>query len=154
MKDDHAAVDAGGVRVAIVAARFNDFVTDRLVEGAVACLDQFGGREEDRQIIRVPGAWEVPLAVDRVAPQVDAVVAIGALIRGETTHYDYICEEVARGLGAASRTHGVPVTFGVLTCETAEQATARAGGEHGNKGFESALAALEMVQIYRRLAKG
>lgn len=151
---DPSAIDAGGVKVAIVAARFNDFVTDKLVEGALECLERHGGAEADRQVLRVPGAWEVPLAVDRIAPHVDAVVAIGALIRGETTHYDYICEEVARGLGAAARAHGVPVTFGVLTCENAEQAIARAGGDQGNKGYESALAALEMVQLYRSLPRG
>ena len=154
MTESSAAVDARGVRVAIVAARFNDFVTDRLLDGAIECLERHGGSEAERRVLRVPGAWEVPLAAARIAPHVDAVVAIGALIRGETTHYDYICEEVARGLGAAAREHGVPVTFGVLTCENAEQAIARAGGDQGNKGFEAALAALEMVQLYRSLPRG
>lgn len=145
--------EARGVRVALVVSRFNDFVTEKLLAGAVDCLDRNGGGAADRTVVRVPGAWELPQAADRLARRggLDAIVALGAVIRGETSHFDWICHEVARGLGDVARRRDLPVIFGVLTAETAEQALARAGGDKGNKGWEAALAALEMAGLYRRL---
>ena len=145
--------DVAGARIGIVAARFNDRVVSRLLEAA---LDTFAGHGLDRDeilVVRVPGAFELPLAARWVARQgaTDAVVALGAVIRGDTPHFDYVCAEAARGIQAASMENDVPVVFGVLTCDDQAQADARAGGEHGNKGSEAALAALEMVSLRRRL---
>lgn len=148
-----ADFDVAGARIGIVAARFNDRVVSRLLEAA---LDTLAGQGLDRDAIlvaRVPGAFELPLAARWVARQgaADAVVALGAVIRGGTPHFDYVCAEAARGLRTASLELDVPVVFGVLTCDDQAQAEARAGGEHGNKGREAALAALEMVSLRRRL---
>ena len=148
-----ADFDVAGARIGIVAARFNDRVVSRLLEAA---LDTLAGQGLDRDTIlvaRVPGAFELPLAARWVARQgaADAVVALGAVIRGGTPHFDYVCAEAARGLRTASLELDVPVVFGVLTCDDQAQAEARAGGEHGNKGREAALAALEMVSLRRRL---
>lgn len=148
-----ADFDVAGARIGIVAARFNDRVVSRLLEAA---LDTLAGQGLDRDAIlvaRVPGAFELPLAARWVARQgaADAVVALGAVIRGGTPHFDYVCAEAARGLRTASLELDVPVVFGVLTCDDQAQADARAGGEHGNKGREAALAALEMVSLRRRL---
>ncbi|HEX7090490.1 MAG TPA: 6,7-dimethyl-8-ribityllumazine synthase [Longimicrobiales bacterium] len=146
-------LEGGGARFAIVASRFNEAVTERLVEGARAALLEHGVAEEDVDTVSVPGAWELPMAVDRVVRtgRYAAVVAIGCVIRGETPHFDFIAAEAARGLAAVALTSGVPVTFGVLTTDTAEQAFARAGGEKGNKGRDAALAALELADLFRRL---
>ena len=148
-----ADFDVAGARIGIVAARFNDRVVSRLLEAA---LDTLAGQGLDRDAIlvaRVPGAFELPLAARWIARQgaADAVVALGAVIRGGTPHFDYVCAEAARGLRTASLELDVPVVFGVLTCDDQAQADARAGGEHGNKGREAALAALEMVSLRRRL---
>lgn len=148
-----ADFDVAGARIGIVAARFNDRVVSRLLEAA---LDTLAGQGLDRDAIlvaRVPGAFELPLAARWIARQsaADAVVALGAVIRGGTPHFDYVCAEAARGLRAASLELDVPVVFGVLTCDDQAQADARAGGEYGNKGREAALAALEMVSLRRRL---
>jgi len=148
-----ADFDVAGARIGIVAARFNDRVVSRLLEAA---LDTLAGQGLDRDAIlvaRVPGAFELPLAARWIARQgaADAVVALGAVIRGGTPHFDYVCAEAARGLRTASLELDVPVVFGVLTCDDQAQAEARAGGEHGNKGREAALAALEMVSLRRRL---
>lgn len=148
-----ADFDVAGARIGIVAARFNDRVVSRLLEAA---LDTLAGQGLDRDAIlvaRVPGAFELPLAARWIARQgaADAVVALGAVIRGGTPHFDYVCAETARGLRTASLELDVPVVFGVLTCDDQAQAEARAGGEHGNKGREAALAALEMVSLRRRL---
>ena len=148
-----ADFDVAGARIGIVAARFNDRVVSRLLEAA---LDTLAGQGLDRDAIlvaRVPGAFELPLAARWIARQgaADAVVALGAVIRGGTPHFDYVCAEAARGLRTASLELDIPVVFGVLTCDDQAQADARAGGEHGNKGREAALAALEMVSLRRRL---
>ena len=145
--------DTAGARVGIVAARFNDGVVSRLLEGALDTLDRHGLDRDEVHVVRVPGAFELPLATRWLARRgdLDAVIALGAVIRGDTPHFDYVCAEAARGIQAASVETGVPVIFGVLTCDDAVQADARAGGEHGNKGSETALAALEMVSLRRRL---
>ena len=147
-------VSGAGRRVAVVVARFNARITDFLLEGAVSCLVEHGVDRESVEIYRVPGAWELPQAVARLArPELcDAIVALGCVIRGETAHFDLIATEVSRGLASVARTGGTPVAFGVLTTETEEQALERADPSRGNKGREAALAALEMAELYRRLA--
>jgi 6,7-dimethyl-8-ribityllumazine synthase len=142
-----------GRRVAIVAARFNGVVVNKLVEGAQAALRKYGVSDDDVDLVWVPGAFELPLAAERLASagDLDAVVCLGAVIRGETSHYDFVAGEAARGIREASRATGVPVIFGVLTTEDLDQALARAGGAHGNKGWDAALAALEMADLFERL---
>ncbi len=144
---------ASGARVAIVAARFNAFVVDKLVSGALETLHAQGLRDENLTLVRVPGAFEIPLAVKKLAAGggQDVVIALGAVIRGETPHFDYMAGECARGVSRVVLETGVPVAFGVLTCDTVEQALARAGGDGGNKGADAALAALEMVNLFRKL---
>jgi len=138
---------------AIVAARFNDFIVDSLLKAAVHCLRQHGAADADIEIIRVPGAFEMPIAVDKAAAsrRFDGVIALGAVIRGGTPHFDYVAGECVRGVAAASSRHGVPVGFGVLTVDTIEQAIERAGTKAGNKGEEATLAVIEMVNTLRRL---
>lgn len=143
--------EAAGLRVAIVAARFNSEVTDRLVEGALRALVDHGASERDVDTWRVPGAWELPQAAARAldAGRYDALLALGCVIRGETPHFDYVCQNASLGLGAVARASSVPVAFGVLTTDTLEQAMARAGSGPDNKGYEAAMAALEMVSVFR-----
>jgi len=140
-------------RFAIVAARFNDFIVDSLLKASLRCLKQHGAADADIEVVRVPGSFEMPLAVDKVAAsrRFDGIVALGAVIRGGTPHFDYVAGECVRGIAAASRTHGVPVGFGVLTVDTIEQAIERAGTKAGNKGEEATLAVIEMVNTLRRL---
>jgi 6,7-dimethyl-8-ribityllumazine synthase len=142
------------VSIAIVAARFNDFIVGRLVEGAIDGLTRHGVQRGNITLIRTPGAFEMPLALRRAAKsgQFAAVLALGAVIRGSTPHFDYVCNEVARGTSAATSETGVPVLFGVLTTDTIEQAVERAGTKAGNKGFDAALAALEMISLGRALS--
>lgn len=144
---------AKGLRIAVVAARFNHFVVDKLLAGAVETLTQAGISSQDLDIVRVPGAFELPLAARKLAAShnYDAVITLGAVIRGGTPHFDYVAGECARGVSQAARDSGVPVIFGVLTCDTLEQATERSGGDHGNKGADSALAAIEMADLLRKL---
>jgi 6,7-dimethyl-8-ribityllumazine synthase len=148
------SLDASQVRVAVVVSRFNENVTERLLTGALTSLDRMGQSETQRTVIRVPGAWELPLAAAHAARsgRVDAVVALGALVRGATPHFDHIASQASAGLAAVARDTGVPVGFGLLTTETLEQALDRAGGKAGNKGAEAAAAAVEMVQLLRRMA--
>ena len=140
-------LNAHGMRFAVVVARWNAVITDRLLQGALDALYRSGAARRDVQVIRVSGAWEIPLAARKAAlhSQVDAVVTLGVLLRGETAHYEAIYNEVARGIGQSAQETGVPHAFGVLTCETLEQALDRAGLKSGNKGFEAAIAAIEMV---------
>ena len=140
-------------RFTIVASRFNDFIVDSLIKGAVDCLCRHGANETDIELVRVPGAYEMPLAVDKVASQrkVDGIVALGAVIRGATPHFDYVAGECTSGLAAVSRQHGMPIGIGVLTTDTIEQAIERAGTKAGNKGEEAALAVIEMVNLLRKL---
>ena len=141
------------VRITIVASRFNEFVVDSLIKGALQCLRMHGVADADIELIRVPGAYEIPLAVDKVAAtrRADGIIALGAVIRGATPHFDYVAAECNSGLAAASRAHGVPIGFGVLTVDTIEQAIERAGTKAGNKGEEATLAVIQMVNLLRRL---
>jgi 6,7-dimethyl-8-ribityllumazine synthase len=144
---------ARDLRVVIVAARFNDFVVDRLVSGAVDALLRHGATEKHIEIVRVPGAFEMPLVVRKLAlsRRYEAVVALGAVIKGETAHFDFVAGECTSGIARAALDSGVPVGNGVLTCDTLEQAIDRAGGKAGNKGAEAALAALETSNLLKRI---
>ena len=149
-------LSASGMKFAIVVARWNAVITERLLEGALDGLLRSGAARADVLVVRVPGAWEVPAAARTVAGlgKVDAVIALGCLLRGETAHYEAIYNEVARGIGQSQQDTGIPHSFGVLTCETLEQALNRAGIKAGNKGFEAAAAAIEMVSLGRKLQNG
>lgn len=148
-------LDASGLSVALVAARFNDFIVDRLIGGAVDFLVRHGLAEDRIVCYRVPGAFEIPLLCQKLAQsgKYDGVCALGAVIRGATPHFDYVCAEVAKGVAHVTLACGVPVGFGVLTCDTIEQAIERAGSKAGNKGWEAAQAMLETVRVLER-AKG
>ena len=141
-----------GVKVTIVVSRFNSFITDRLLEGALDALRRHGVEDKGITVVRVPGSFEIPLGVRRAAGQkVDAVIALGALIRGGTPHFDYLSAEVTKGVAHVMLETGIPVAFGVLTTDTVEQAIERAGTKAGNKGAEAAQSALEMVSLLRRM---
>jgi 6,7-dimethyl-8-ribityllumazine synthase len=142
-----------GARFAIVASRFNHFVVDRLVEGAVDALVRHGAIAQNVTVVRVPGAWELPIVVRRLTAsrKVHAVIALGAVIRGATPHFEYVAGEAAKGIAVAAAGSDVPVAFGVLTTETIEQAVERAGSKHGNKGWDAAMSAIEMVALSRAL---
>ncbi len=142
-----------GFRFGIVVSRFNSFITERLLQGAVDALERGGAVSKDVDVIHVPGAFELPLAAKKLAMtgRYDALIAIGCVIRGETAHYDYVCSETSRGLQLAQMDTGVPVMFCVLTCDTLEQAIDRAGLKGGNKGFEAGLGGIEMAQLSRKL---
>jgi 6,7-dimethyl-8-ribityllumazine synthase len=144
---------ADGLRFAIVVSRFNSFITERLLAAAVDALGRAGAASKDVNVVRVPGAFELPLAAKKLAAsgKYDALVAVGCVLRGETTHYDYVCSETSRGLQLAQMDTGVPIIFCVLTCDTLEQAIDRAGLKGGNKGFEAGLAAIEMAHLSRKL---
>ena len=146
-------LDAKGFRFALVVARWNETVTSRLLAGAEECLVRHGADRETLTIVRVPGSWELSLAASRIAAtrKFDALVALGALVRGETPHFDVLAAATAKGLVQAGMAAGIPVIFGVLTCDTLEQAMDRAGGKAGNKGWDAALAAIEMAGLYKRL---
>jgi len=142
-----------GRRVAVVASRFNEPIVKKLVDGALQALLKYGVVFEDIDVVWVPGAWELPVAARWLlaSERYDGIVAVGAVIRGETAHFDYIAGEASKGLAAASAESETPIGFGVLTCDTEEQAEARAGGEHGNKGWDAAVATLEMADLVDRL---
>jgi 6,7-dimethyl-8-ribityllumazine synthase len=146
-------LDASGMRVGIVAARFNEAVVERLVSGAVDALQRHGASASDLTVAWVPGAFELPVVLERLAAggEVDALVALGCVVRGSTPHFDYVAGECASGCAAVSRQHGLPVSFGVLTTDTWEQAVERSGGKLGNKGAEAAVAAVETAQVLRSL---
>ena len=154
-------LSAAGMRFAIVVARWNAVITDRLLDGALDALLRSGASRADIQIVRVPGAWEIPAAAREIAnagtrgaTRIDAIVTLGCLLRGETAHYEAIYNEVARGIGQSQQETGIPHSFGVLTCENLEQALNRAGIKAGNKGFEAGAAAIEMVSLKRKLSEG
>ena len=146
-------LDAGGLHFAIVAGRFNSFIADRLVEGANDALLRHGAQAADIDLAKVPGAFEIPLVAKKLAQsgRYDAVICLGAVIRGATPHFDYVSAEVSKGIAAASLETGVPVAFGVLTTDTIEQAVERAGTKAGNKGFEAAMCAIEMANLLKVL---
>ena len=145
---------ANGLKIAIVASRFNEFITSRLLGGALDGLRRHGADEDLIDVAWVPGAFEIPLAASKLAKsgRYDAVICLGAVIRGSTSHYDYVCSEVSKGIAAAALDSGIPVLFGVLTCDTLEQASERAGSKAGNKGFECAEGAIEMANLLRQFA--
>jgi 6,7-dimethyl-8-ribityllumazine synthase len=146
-------LDATGLKVAVVASRFNDFITGKLIEGALDCLVRHGAEEAGISVYRVPGSFELPLTAQKIARsgEVDAIVCLGALIRGQTPHFDYIASEVTKGIAQISLESGLPVTFGVIMADSLEQAIDRAGAKTGNKGFEAAASAIEMANLLREI---
>jgi 6,7-dimethyl-8-ribityllumazine synthase len=155
-KNVRAATAAAGLRFALVVSRFNSFITDRLLAGALDALEAAGAPAENVEVIRVPGAFEIPLTAKKLAAggEVDAVIAIGCVLRGETAHFDYVAGEVARGVQLAQLDTGVPVIFCVLTCDTLDQAIDRAGLKSGNKGYDAGCAAIEMANLSKQLWPG
>ncbi len=150
-----AGLQAQGKKFGIIASRFNDFITGKLVDGAVDALIRSGADDKDITILKVPGAFEIPLAAKKMLSygNYDAIICIGAVIRGATTHYDYVCAEVSKGIATVSLEADIPVMFGILTTESIEQAIERAGTKAGNKGFDVALAAVEMANLSDSLKK-
>ncbi len=142
-----------GLKFALVVSRFNSFITERLLDGALDCLRRQGVADNDLLVVRVPGAWEIPVAAKRLAQSKaqDAVVCLGAVIRGSTPHFDYVAAEVSKGIAQITLETGVPISFGILTTDTLEQAIERAGSKAGNKGFAAAEAAIEMVNLLKEL---
>lgn len=140
-------------RIAIIAARFNESIVDNLINGALDALKRLGADDNQLQLVRVPGAYELPLAAQRLAKarQADGIIALGAVIRGATPHFDYVCSECASGLSRVSLEYSVPIGFGVLTCDTIEQALERAGTKAGNKGADAAMAVIEMISLLQQL---
>ncbi len=146
-------LDAAGLKFGIVVSRFNSFISDRLLEGAVDALVRHGAADKNIDVVRVPGSFEIPLAAQRLAEgkKYDAVICLGAVIRGATPHFDYVAAEVAKGVAHASMASGVPIAFGVLTTDTIEQAVERAGTKAGNKGFDAAMTAIETANLFKEL---
>jgi len=153
MKIYEGELKAQGLRFAIIASRFNHLLVDRLVEGAIDCIVRHGGSKENIEIARVPGSWEIPVVVKKFIEKedIDAVIALGVLIRGNTPHFEYIAAEVSKGIANISIDTGKPVSFGIITADTLEQAIERAGTKMGNKGWEAALSAIEMANLLKKL---
>ena len=153
MAEFNGVPNGEGRRYAVLASRFNNNITSKLADGAMEALVRHGAASEDVDLIWVPGAWELPFAARRLAAteRYNAIVVVGAVIRGDTPHFDYICAEASRGLADASTEYEIPIGFGLLTTDNMEQAESRAGGEHGNKGWDAAIAALEMSDLFERL---
>lgn len=148
MKEYSANLVSNGKKYAIVVARFNHFITDRLVEGCLDTLKRHEVKDEEVELVRVPGAFEIPLAAKKLAHKdYDAVICLGAVIRGDTSHYDYVCSEVSKGIANVSLESGKPIIFGVVTTDTIEQAVQRAGTKAGNKGSDAAISAIEMANL-------
>ncbi|MFQ5849390.1 MAG: 6,7-dimethyl-8-ribityllumazine synthase [Candidatus Binatia bacterium] len=147
-------LDARGMKFGIIVSRFNSFITEKLLDGAMDAFKRHGGEDENIDIARVPGSFEIPIFADKMAASgnYDALVCLGAVIRGETPHFEYIAGEVARGIGNVMLGHRIPIAFGVLTTNTLEQAVQRAGTKMGNKGFEAALTAIEMASLSREIS--
>ena len=152
-KEVRAVANAAGFRFSLVVSRFNSFITDRLLAGALDALKAAGADEDNVEVVSVPGSFEIPLTAKKLAAggRVDAVIAIGCVLRGETAHFDYVASEVARGVQLAQLDTGIPIIFCVLTCDTLEQAIDRAGLKGGNKGYDAGLAAVEMANLSRKL---
>lgn len=153
MAEFNGVPNGAGRRYAVLVSRFNNQITSRLADGAMDALVRHGCASEDVDLVWVPGAWELPFAARRLAAteRYNALVVLGAVIRGDTPHFDYVAGQASRGLADASTEYEIPIGFGLLTCDTLEQAEARAGGEHGNKGWDAAIAALEMSDLFERL---
>lgn len=149
-------LNSKGLKFAVIVARFNSFITDRLLGGALDALHRTGALESDIEVVKVPGSWEIPIVLRELVrhKRHDAIVCLGAVIRGETAHFDYVAGEAAKGIGHIAAETGLPIAFGVLTCNTLEQAIDRAGGKGGNKGFDAAMTAVEMAHLMRRLREG
>jgi 6,7-dimethyl-8-ribityllumazine synthase len=147
-------LDAGGLRFGIIVGRFNSFISERLLEGALDALTRHGAADKGIVVARVPGAFEIPLAAQKMAAtgKYDAIICLGAVIRGSTPHFDYVASEVSKGIAHVSLATGVPVAFGVLTTDTIEQAVERAGTKAGNKGFDAAMTAIETANLFKGLA--
>jgi 6,7-dimethyl-8-ribityllumazine synthase len=145
--------DAQGLKIGVVVSRYNQFITEKLLDGALDGFKTHGGEDENVTIIHVPGAFEIPLIVEKMAAsgKYDALVCLGAVIRGDTPHFDYVCDAVTRGIGDAVRTYKIPIGFGVLTTDNVQQAMERAGSKDANKGYEALLTAVEMVNVIRQL---
>ncbi|MDA2933913.1 6,7-dimethyl-8-ribityllumazine synthase [Acidobacteria bacterium AH-259-D05] len=154
MKEFAGKIESEGLKIGIVVSRFNEMITERLLNGALDTLGRNGIRQEDITVVRVPGGFEIPLAAQRLAQtgKFDAIVCLGAVIRGETPHFEYISSQVTRGIGEIGLKYDLPVSFGVITADTVEQAVNRAGTEHGNKGTEAAISAVEMANLLKDLA--
>jgi 6,7-dimethyl-8-ribityllumazine synthase len=148
-------LDARGMKIGIIVSRFNNFITEKLLNGALEGLKSHGGEDNDVTIIRVPGAFEIPLLADQMAAsgKYDALVCLGAVIRGDTPHFEYVSDAVTRGIGEAISKHRIPIGFGVLTTNNVEQAMERSGSKDANKGYEAALTAVEMANVVRRLSE-
>jgi len=148
-------LDARGIKIGIIVSRFNNFITEKLLDGALDGLKSHGGEEDDVTVIRVPGAFEIPLVADRMAAsrKYDALVCLGAVIRGDTPHFEYVSDAVTRGVGDAISKYRIPIGFGVLTTNNVEQAMERSGSRDANKGYEAVLTAVEMVNVIRQLAE-
>jgi 6,7-dimethyl-8-ribityllumazine synthase len=146
-------LQAKGLKFGIVVSRFNDFITSRLLDGAVDALVRHGAKDDDIDVVRVPGSFEIPLAASKLALKgsYNAVICLGTVIRGATPHFDYVAAEVSKGIAAVSLDTGVPIAFGVITSDTIEQAVERAGTKSGNKGFDAAITAIEMAQVLKKL---
>ena len=146
-------INAAGMKFGVIVARFNDFITERLLGGALDALIRSGADEKDIEIYKVPGAWEIPVLAKKLAlgGKYDSVICLGAVIRGATPHFDYVAAEASKGVAMASLDSGVPIGFGILTTDTIEQAVERAGTKAGNKGFDTAMAAMEMVDLLRQV---
>jgi 6,7-dimethyl-8-ribityllumazine synthase len=154
-RGERGELNAAGLRFGIVVSQFNRFITDRLLAGALDALERAGAGRQQIEVVRVPGSFEIPLAAKQLAAtgRVDSIVCIGCILRGETSHYDYVASEAARGIQLAQLDTGVPMAFCVLTCDTLEQAIDRAGLKSGNKGFDAGLGAIEMARLSRKLKK-
>ncbi|MCL0061733.1 6,7-dimethyl-8-ribityllumazine synthase [Thermodesulfovibrionales bacterium] len=153
MKVIEGELRADGLRFGIVASRFNDFITSRLLEGAIDALIRHGAKMDDIEIVKVPGSFEIPLAAKKMALKgiYNAVICLGTVIRGATPHFEYVAAEVSKGIASASLETGFPIAFGVITADTIEQAIERAGSKTGNKGWDAAITAIEMAQVLKRL---
>ncbi|MBM4140283.1 MAG: 6,7-dimethyl-8-ribityllumazine synthase [Nitrospira sp.] len=153
MKISEGELQAKGLRFGIIVSRFNDFITSKLLDGALDALLRHGALEEDINIIRVPGSFEIPMVARKIALKgtYNAIICLGTVIRGATPHFDYIAAEVSKGIASASMETGVPIAFGIITSDTIEQAVERAGTKSGNKGWDAAITAIEMAQLLKKL---
>jgi len=153
MKIIEGELQAKGLKFGIIVSRFNDFITSRLLDGAIDALVRHGAKEDDIEVVRVPGSFEIPLVAKKMASKglYNAVICLGTVIRGATPHFDYVAAEVSKGIASASMETGVPIAFGVITSDTIEQAVERAGTKAGNKGWDAAITAIEMAQVLKKL---
>ncbi len=153
MNEINGDLTANGLKFGVIVGRFNSFISERLLEGSVDCIKRHGGNSDDIDVVRVPGAFEIPLIAKKMAKsgKYDGIICLGAVIRGATTHYDYVCNEAVKGISQVSLSEELPVMFGILTTDTIEQAVERAGTKAGNKGFDAALGAIEMANILTSL---